>query len=121
MSRALPKNPILICTPSFSIKLAKSKFRMKLLMRVWLKFDKIEDTHIISKFWEVLFFHCSTDYFPNGMPFSYRFRIWVVNIIWWHSYLSHSFIFSDFGGKFLINFILKKLQCRFYGAAVGFG
>src|SRR3989344_168502 len=95
MPCALPKNPIIICASSLSVKLTKSKLFMTLLMVIRLKFDEIKDTHIISEFWKTFYFHCASYYFPNRISLSYRFRIRVMNIFRRHYYPSHSFIFSD--------------------------
>lgn len=43
MPCALTKNPIVICSTSFSIKLAKPNF----FMSVFLPFNKIKNAHII--------------------------------------------------------------------------
>ena len=65
MPCALPKNPIIIGAPSFSIELAKTKFFMTPLMSIRLELYEIENSHIVPPSWEMFHFFYTTNYFAN--------------------------------------------------------
>jgi len=65
MPGALPKNPLIIFPPGLSVELAKPKFRMTFLALVGLKFNKINNAHIISPPGERFHYHRARYYLAD--------------------------------------------------------